>query len=232
MLKSTSFYFVPVINTDGAALVEQHWLDEGKIINKRKNMNPNNIMCGDENSGVDLNRNYEVDWEPEKKKNQTELCGDYWPGDEPFSEPESRAMRDFIGANKREIKFVINCHTSGNEFIWPYNGREHNDIEVRNPGYLEIFQNIAQKAPFPDNVLKGNSYEVIGDKMGGDADDYTMSTFGIPSVTSEMGYFGQYIKDWRCQSKAVCFEIIRENNRWMEYIFEHIGTIADKVVIK
>ena len=69
MLKTTSFYFVPVINTDGAALVEQHWLDEGKIINKRKNMNPNNIMCGDENSGVDLNRNYEVDWEPEKKKN-------------------------------------------------------------------------------------------------------------------------------------------------------------------
>lgn len=46
--------------------------------------------------------------------------------------------------------------------------------------------------------MKGNSYEVIGDKMGGDADDYMLDTFGIPSITAEMGYFGQFIKDWRC----------------------------------
>jgi hypothetical protein len=38
--------------------------------------------------------------------------------------------------------------------------------------------------------MTGNSYEVIGDTMGGDADDYIMSTYGIPSVTSEMGFFG------------------------------------------
>ena len=81
-------------------------------------------------------------------------------------------------------------------------------------------------------MLKGNSYEVIGDVMGGDCDDYIMSTFGIPSVTSEMGYFGQYIQDWRCQSKGVCFEIIRENSRWMEYIFQHLGDIAEKIIIK
>ena len=41
--------------------------------------------------------------------------------------------------------------------------------------------------------MKGNSYEVIGDKMGGDADDYMLDTFGIPSITSEMGFFGQFI---------------------------------------
>ena len=77
--------------------------------------------------------------------------------------------------------------------------------------------------------MKGNSYEVIGDKMGGDADDYTLATFGIPSVTSEMGYFGQYIKDWRCQTKAVCYEILRDNARWIEYVMSHITTIADQV---
>jgi len=61
-------------------------------------------------------------------KNHTELCGDFWPGTEAFSEPESRAIRDFVSAHRTDIKFVINCHTSGNEFIWPYNGREPNDI--------------------------------------------------------------------------------------------------------
>ena len=48
--------------------------------------------------------------------------------------------------------------------------------------------------------------------MGGDADDYILGTFGIPSVTAEMGFFGQFVKDWRCQSKGVCFEILRDNS--------------------
>ena len=39
----------------------------------------------------------------------------------------------------KELKFIINCHTSGNDFLWPYNGREPNDIETRSPGYLAIF---------------------------------------------------------------------------------------------
>mmetsp|Transcript_29327 Transcript_29327/g.44184 ORF Transcript_29327/g.44184 Transcript_29327/m.44184 type:complete len:140 (+) Transcript_29327:1291-1710(+) len=139
MLRSNKFYFIPVINVDGSALVETHWQTDGQILNKRKNMNPNFAQCGEENSGVDLNRNYGVDWEKENIKNKTELCGDYWPGDHAFSEPETRSLRDFIAANKEDIKFVINCHTSGNEFIWPFNGREPNDIDERAPGYLAIF---------------------------------------------------------------------------------------------
>ena len=46
--------------------------------------------------------------------------------------------------------------------------------------------------------MKVNSYEVIGYKMGGYQDDYMLATFGVPSVTSEMGFFGKYIDDWRC----------------------------------
>ena len=191
MLRETKFYFIPVVNVDGAALVEEHWNEEGKILNKRKNMNPENIgTCGEEDSGVDINRNFGVDWAHGNEKNHSQLCSDFWPGQEAFSEPESRALRDFVGQHRSEIKFIINCHTSGNEFIWPYNGREYNDLEKRNPGYTAIFQDIAKNAPFPSDVLKGNAKEVIGDVMGGDQDDYMLATYGIPSVTSEMGFFG------------------------------------------
>ena len=48
--------------------------------------------------------------------------------------------------------------------------------------------------------MKGNAYEVIGDVMGGDSDDYMLATYGIPSITTEMGFFGQFVKDRRCQS--------------------------------
>lgn len=140
LLAADKFLFIPVINVDGAALVEQHWLSDHKILNKRKNGNPAFLtQCGAEDAGVDLNRNYGVDWESENQKNRTELCGDYWPGEEAFSEPESRALRDYVGQHKSEIKFIINCHTSGNDFIWPFNGREHNDIESRAPGILSVF---------------------------------------------------------------------------------------------
>jgi len=233
LLAANVYYFVPVINVDGAALVEQHWLSEHKILNKRKNMNPMYMgSCGAENSGTDLNRNYGVDWSTLSAANYTDLCGDYWPGQQAFSEPESRALRDFVAQRKYEIKFIINCHTSGNQFVWPFNGRAPNDIEARTPGYLAIFQDIDKNAPFPYGTLKGNAHEVIGDQMGGDADDYMMATFGIPSVTAEMGFFGQYIQDWRCQSKAICHDIIRENMLWMEYISGHLGHIAAQLTIK
>jgi len=68
--------------------------------------------------------------------------------------------------------------------------------------------------------------------MGGDADDYMLATFGIPAVTAEMGFFGQYIKDWRCESKQVCHDIIRENMSWMEYIINNLGKIETTVKVK
>jgi hypothetical protein len=40
MLRDQKFYFLPIVNVDGAALVEKYWLSDKKIINKRKNMNP------------------------------------------------------------------------------------------------------------------------------------------------------------------------------------------------
>ena len=97
MLAQTQFHFLPILNVDGANLVEQHWNQEGKIINKRKNMNPTNLAkCGEENGGVDLNRNFGVDWTSQNIQNMTELCGEYWPGNQAFSEPETVAVREFV----------------------------------------------------------------------------------------------------------------------------------------
>ena len=48
------------------------------------------------------------------------MCGDFWPGDTLFSVPETKDMKDFVAKNKNELKFMIKYHTSGNEFIWPF----------------------------------------------------------------------------------------------------------------
>lgn len=66
-------------------------------------------------------------------------CSECYRGTEPFSEPESRAFRDFLTEHKDEIKFVSNTHSYGNMWIWPYNGMEQNDIMTENPTQYMIF---------------------------------------------------------------------------------------------
>ena len=60
-------------------------------------------------------------------------CGECYRGPEAFSEPETRALRDFIGAHRNELKWVYNFHSNGNMWVYPFNGRSPNDIEIRAP---------------------------------------------------------------------------------------------------
>jgi len=53
---------------------------------------------------------------------------------------------------------------------------------------LSIFQTIAKDAPFPQLTMKGTSKKVMGETIGGDQDDWTVSELGIPSATGELGY--------------------------------------------
>lgn len=66
--------------------------------------------------GVDINRNYGYNW-----GNKETVCSDGFPGAYPFSEAETRAMRDLLDANKETIKFAYNFHSYGPMYIWPYN---------------------------------------------------------------------------------------------------------------
>ena len=81
----------------------------------------------------------------------------YFQGPQPFSEPETQAYRDFLTKHQDEVKFVLNMHSNGNAFIWPYNGVKENDIEQRSPGIMNIFQQIKKEAPFPYGEQFGNS---------------------------------------------------------------------------
>jgi len=125
---------------------------EHKFLSKRKNSNPkanknekNLEECGIENSGVDLNRNYGEFWSTNtdlsfmpKDLNEVvtsclDECSECYRGKEAFSEPETRAIRDFLTANKNEIKFVYNFHSYGNLWTIPFNGKKNNDISEKYP---------------------------------------------------------------------------------------------------
>ena len=134
-------------------------------------------------------------------------------------------MRDFIDSHKQQLKFVINIHSNGNSWIYPYNGGVENDIETRNPGMLQIFQEIAKDATFPpNNNHKGNSKSIIGDQIGGDMDDWILATYNIPSITGEIGNIEDFIDEWTVKSADKAYELVTQNEPWIEHTFQKVGT--------
>lgn len=203
------------------------------ILTKRKNLDDNAgtaMATPNCEVGVDLNRNYAVDWKlndaTEEARNP---CSEFYAGLGSFTEPETQAMRAFLELKKDDLRFVINFHSNGNSFIWPFNGRENNDIERRAPGVLAIMKDITKNAKFPAEVKTGNSFEVIKETVGGDADDYITATYGIPSVTSELGVMSQFVNDWVIRSKEDAYDIINQNTKWVDYVFTHLPTYTQQL---
>lgn len=47
-------------------------------------------------------------------------CSETYAGPEPFSEPETRALSDFIGALDHEIDIYLAFHSYGHYILFPY----------------------------------------------------------------------------------------------------------------
>ena len=98
-----------------------------------------------------------------------------------------------------------------------------NDIERRAPGVLSVMKDITSHAQFPEGLKSGNSYEVLHETMGGDTDDYITASYGIPSVTSEIGNPNQFINDFVIRSKEDAYEIVSQNSKWLDYVFDNLS---------
>jgi hypothetical protein len=105
-------WLVPVVNPDGYARTflpgERHW---------RKNARDNDGdgLLGPAD-GVDLNRNYDFRWAGSLRARNDPLSPEY-RGPAPFSEPETRAVRDLVLA--RRFAFAVSYHAFGSYLVYP-----------------------------------------------------------------------------------------------------------------
>lgn len=101
MLNSTVLYFVPVVNVDGFKYISQVFENTGQLKYIRKNRNDGRVdgyspCLEDEYLGVDLNRNYDFKFGEDNVGSNPNPCAEDYRGPYPFSEPETRAVRDFL----------------------------------------------------------------------------------------------------------------------------------------
>lgn len=121
-----SAYFVPMVNPDGAILIQKgasaayHYGEFVRSVNKGDDFSlwKANIRA------VDLNVNFDARF-GKGKNNVNFPAPQNYTGEFPFCEPETAALRDFT----REIKpiFTISYHALGREVYWDFGQNSEKD---------------------------------------------------------------------------------------------------------
>ncbi len=109
-LSRATLYMVPCGNPDGFEFSRTHFSFWRK--NRRQN--------ADGSFGVDLNRNFSVGYLPNKN-----TSSNVYPGPEPFSEPETLALKNFV-EDHSNITIALDYHSQGNVFF-PAHTFKHED---------------------------------------------------------------------------------------------------------
>jgi hypothetical protein len=119
-LENTAIYMVPCANPDGFEYSRNHFSFWRK--NRRQN--------ADGSYGVDLNRNFSIGFT--KSNNPS---SNVYGGPEPFSEPETRALRDFVIAHEN-IAIALDYHSQGNVFFPAHDFRHEDTIDTTDMNVL------------------------------------------------------------------------------------------------
>lgn len=113
LLNQLYFYVMPVFNVDGyhySWTTDRFW--------RKTRSNSTNFSC----RGVDANRNWKVKWCSEGAS--LHPCADTYCGPMPESEPEVKAVANFLRKNKKQVKAYISFHSYSQMILYPYSYSE------------------------------------------------------------------------------------------------------------
>lgn len=159
LVDNRELYFVPVVNPDGYVYNEIKNPNGGGLWRKNRRDN------GDGSFGVDLNRNYEYEWGRDDEGSSPNTFSNVYRGTAPFSEPETRTIRDFCITHN--FKLTLNYHTYSNLLIYPW-GYER-DLET--PDSL-IYREYATNMTQFNGYTYGTGNQTVGYIVNGDSDDW------------------------------------------------------------
>jgi carboxypeptidase T len=169
-LDTLDIHIIPVSNPDGKAFD----IATGKYKWWRKNrsVNPGGTY------GVDLNRNYDARWC--KAGASTSPSADTYCGPSAFSEPETRAIRDFVLA-RPNIKTLLSYHTYSELILYPWAGSAE---PLENKTDLKVFETMAKQfAGFTGYVPQQSSDLYVAT---GDTTDWAYMARNIFAFTFEL----------------------------------------------
>ncbi len=179
-VNNTALYFIPCVNPDGYLYNEFTNPNGGGLWRKNRKLNYDNSY------GVDLNRNYGYQWGFDNIGSSFTPQSGVYRGTGPFSEPETKAVRDFC--YQRKFITALNYHTYGNLLVHPWGYSDTPTAEA------ETFNAFAEAMTLQNNFRAGTGTETVGYVVNGNSDDWMYGeTFIKPriySMTPEIGAEG------------------------------------------
>ncbi|HLP12385.1 MAG TPA: M14 family zinc carboxypeptidase [Flavobacteriales bacterium] len=173
LIDHTEIYFIPVVNPDGYLQNQITNPSGGGMWRKNRRNN------GDGTFGVDLNRNYSYQWGVSGASATT--SSDIYRGPSAFSEPETKAVRDFVYAHSFDL--ALNYHTFGNLLLYPYGYANVNAVDQN---YFETATDLMVCDNGFANIQAVDLYAASGDSddwMYGD----TLTKPRVFAITPEVG---------------------------------------------
>lgn len=149
ILQSMTIYIVPVLNVDGYLWT----FADGGARNWRKNRRDN----GDGSFGVDLNRNNGPAATWCTAGSSTNPSSNTFCGPSVFSEPEDRAMSDFLERNTNTIVAAVDFHTFGSLLLYPY---QVSAAQLPLPE-RDVFETLGLAQQEAINTVNGGSFRSI-----------------------------------------------------------------------
>ncbi|XP_025269058.1 carboxypeptidase B [Camponotus floridanus] len=143
--------------------------------------------------GVDPNRNFAYHWGEEKEgRASSDPCHETYSGPFAFSEPETKAMADYILANKQHIRMYLTLHSYSQMWLLPWS-----HTRTKPSDYSDMI-NVAKKAINAIAKVHGTHYQLgpVTDLMypiSGSSDDWAKGVAGIKyAYTVELRDRGTY----------------------------------------
>ncbi|ROI62491.1 Carboxypeptidase O [Anabarilius grahami] len=146
LFKNLDFYVTPVLNMDGYIY---SWKDNTtRLWRKSRSPGPENCTC----FGTDLNRNFYANWGMVGISRN--CCSEIYNGPTVLSEPEAKAVTDFLGAHQNQMLCYLTIHSYGQLILVPYG---HPNISA--PNYDELME-VGLAAAKAIKAVHGKSYKV------------------------------------------------------------------------
>lgn len=195
LLDNRVVWIMPMANPDGhaKAVVAENW---------RKNVRPTascNQGAPPNSYGVDLNRNYGFQWGLEAGSS-VDPCNLTYHGGAPYSEPETRAVRDLV--QKQDFGVLLSLHSWGDEILYPW---AHTWDSAPDADNLDA---IARRMAAVSGYTAKQASN-IGYVSSGDTTDWSYGELGIPSFTIEIGGMEDGFFWPSCDKKTELYQEIR-----------------------
>lgn len=200
IVDNRELYFIPVVNPDGYAYNQANYPNGGGMWRKNRG------------GKADLNRNYGPQelWNYANGGSSTSPSSDTYRGTAPFSEPETKVVRDFVVGKK--FRTALNYHTYSNLLIYPWG---YKDV-LADPKFKTMAVEMTKINGYSYGTAQGLLYAVRGD-----SDDWFFQEAKVYAMTPEVG--GSSDGFWPKSTRV--FPLAQENLEANLLLAEYAGQV-------